>query len=86
MKKSVKTQKFNYPIDEVKSLLLDVDNYKNFIPMCYYEAELLEKTPTFQKALIKLKIPLLKVELITDYKIIDDNNIEVSMQGGVSPK
>ncbi|QOG54737.1 hypothetical protein FSC774_03990 [Francisella noatunensis subsp. noatunensis FSC774] len=60
--------------------MLDVDNYKNFIPMCY-EAELLEKTSVSQKALIKLKIPLLKVEVITDYKTIDDNNIEVSMQG-----
>lgn len=49
--------------------------------MCY-DAELLEKLPTSQKALIKLKISLLKVELITDYKIIDDNSIEVSMQGG----
>lgn len=48
--------------------------------MCY-EAELLEKTSVSQKALIKLKIPLLKVEVITDYKTIDDNNIEVSMQG-----
>ncbi|WP_395166918.1 hypothetical protein [Francisella salimarina] len=80
MKKSIKTKKFNYPVDKVKSLLLDVDNYKNFIPICN-EAELLEKTSVSQKTLIKLKIPLLNVELITDYKIIDDNNIEVSMQG-----
>ncbi len=49
--------------------------------MCF-EAELLEKTSVSQKELIKLKVPLLKAELITDYKIIDDNNIEVSMQGG----
>ena len=71
----------NYSARQMYDLVNDIENYPDFLPMCY-DIEIFEHTETQAKASLKIKSGFIKMDFSTRNEMVRDQSINLNLMSG----